>query len=172
VVGCGQWLNSVGPKEQPHLSPGDRRVEPAISRALQCALRRPPDQLSHPAAGVLAANVGIPSMVAAKFCDRGGLLPPGDLHQRQHVKQEQALASTAGKRARNWNQKAAADTGADPTAQQVLASRRTYHAELRPAKTAQNTTYYRCQCGRDQRLNQIWGSKLETSVEPWPEQKS
>jgi len=78
--------------------------------------------LSRPCCGVLA-QTSIPRWwrpvsVTVTFV----LLPPGDLHQAAHQRQQGAgLAKPAGKRGRELDQKAAA-IGCNPDAQQVLAS--------------------------------------------------
>ncbi|APD48510.1 peptide-methionine (S)-S-oxide reductase MsrA [Synechococcus sp. CS-602] len=125
------------------------------------------DQISYPT--LLRAfwrNVD-PLDGGGQFCDRGASYRPA-IFTSGTRQQEQALASlqAAG---RELDQKAAAiRVQIRPLSKFWPAE--TYHQNYaRQNKLKYN--YYRWSCGRDQRLNQIWGSKARTSV-PWPEQKS
>jgi len=174
-VGSPEWsMRSVAQRvvqRATPLSPVTRWNRPS-SRALQVRLRDRPDQLSHPAAGVLA-QTSIPYVVAASFCDRGCLLTARDLAPMRHTSAEQPYAQPAGQAAGKLTRKAARDNGCRSTApSKFYWPAESLSPETTPAKQSSNTTITAGSCGPRFRAQfKIWAQKLDLLCHG-PEQES
>jgi len=160
-VECSQWYS--GGQRQPTLSPGGPRLDTGHLRAWQVRFENArPDQAIHLLRAFLAQRSD-PLDGGAVLWTRGAPTARRSSHSG-NTSAGAGPSPPAGRRAGNWIQKAAADIGCRISDQlsKVLASRETYH-RTSPAITSFKYNYYRWSCGRDQRLNQIWGSKARTS---------